>query len=380
MVVAKDFKSGYQYHEFDSEGGLRVFGTHWCWAVTHMDGIETPAAQTNRATDQTTRTDYYPSLPYHTNSQSDTHQECHEYRFAQNYIELKVEKETTENGSLSVCLTFGRPVGKRLCSPYSSATASSAWHQTEDSVSLGFVYFYDYDHMRHIFDQVPRGTASLGERTPWGYADGIIIYLSISLSGLEDPRVHYVITDEIMERWEGILLEEPMFHLQVYEYRHETQRLMTGGVELRVGGEVVEFHPSLDQPPVTSRKVFDDFVHFRNIAAIKNALFKTKMELQSESESESEMNQPLPIWFIEQAQKEETRVDLESPPEWIFPWLQIEEFAIKAIESGTLDLCRKTVKSRMTDLLRQKKTTTDTAARHKAKSAAKKSGSSSHWL
>ncbi|KAJ3765470.1 hypothetical protein FB446DRAFT_460663 [Lentinula raphanica] len=305
--------------------------------------------------------------------------------------DLQVEKwETTGDGTLSVCLSFGPPVAKSACSPpwssaaYSSAVASSSadsqWYQVGHPASLGSLYFPTLDYINKVISASLGRLGALGQNTPWDWNDSFITFLSTSLSDPENPRAGYLVTNEMMGRWEATLFFNPIIEFQVSEHRLKDHH-RTGGVELHVGHEVQQFHPFLGRPSIQTHHLLASFVHFRNTDAMKKAFSNTQILY-----SKLGRDLPLPDWFHDLPLKPE---NLQTPPDYALPWLKLRAFillmleqdggwthhtGIKAITQATLEEFEGVMKNRLIPLLKRKNNQKDWYVKN---SAATNEGSTS---
>ncbi|KAJ3711939.1 hypothetical protein C8R42DRAFT_687760 [Lentinula raphanica] len=288
--------------------------------------------------------------------------------------ELLLQKSTSESPQepIRLCLSF---VGLELqpnpiCTPSSPSTS---WLPSGvPSISLGHAYFANKEHGEYIFNSLRHSlvpSEGQDERTPWEYVDGIMTFLSMSYSGLQNPVT--VLTEETLKTWEGILLENTPTRLEVREYITSSKdQRSTGDLKVLVGEEAMMFHGSnMKSLKLKPRPSFSGVVvHFRNKAVMKKALSEIH-ELASKSNDEP------PPWLVGLVAKGNPK----KLPKYCVAWTRVNKFmkllserdsgyvhhrSVKAITSSTLSEWEIVWKGGLESLVKSKKQMNDSRTRY----------------
>ncbi|KAJ3770602.1 hypothetical protein FB446DRAFT_806921 [Lentinula raphanica] len=289
-------------------------------------------------------------------------------------LELLLQKYTSKSPKepIRLCLSF---VGLELqpnpiCTPSSPSTS---WLPSGvPSISLGHAYFANKEHGEYIFNSLRHSlvpSEGQDERTPWEYVDGIMTFLSMSYSGLQNPVT--VLTEETLKTWEGILLENTPTRLEVREYITSSKdQRSTGDLKVLVGEEAMMFHGSnMKSLKLKPRPSFSGVVvHFRNKAVMKKALSEIH-ELASKSNDEP------PPWLVGLVAKGNSK----KLPKYCVAWTRVNKFmellserdsgyvhhrSVKAITSSTLSEWEIVWKGGLESLVKSKKQMNDSRTRY----------------
>ncbi|KAJ3728375.1 hypothetical protein C8R42DRAFT_716317 [Lentinula raphanica] len=223
------------------------------------------------------------------------------------------------------CLEIG---DDNICSPTDRLPSSDWEHGLEYVVILGAMYFSDdaskQQTKQQIIDSLKQYLAGnvLATTTPFLYVHRALDFLRTVDSGLEFLTT--AITHDTIDNFQTIIkMEEESTSVQVSEIKHRINSLKTGGIEISVGSEVMEFIGKATQTKNTNTlglaHTFVASVYFREPHLLKEALAR----IERQALSTSDFN-PSPSWLTEMARKEKLHMD--KLPKFAAGWVKADNF------------------------------------------------------
>ncbi|KAJ3770843.1 hypothetical protein FB446DRAFT_790142 [Lentinula raphanica] len=222
------------------------------------------------------------------------------------------------------CLQIG---DDNICSP--TERLPSDWkHGPEYVVILGAMYFSDdaskQQTKQQIIDSLKQYLAGnvLATTTPFLYVHRALDFLRTVDSGLEFLTT--AITHDTIDNFQTIIkMEEESTSVQVSEIKRRNNSLKTGGIEISVGSEVMEFIGKATQTKNTNTlglaHTFVASVYFREPHLLEEALAR----IERQALSTSDFN-PSPSWLTEMARKEKLHMD--KLPKFAAGWVKADNF------------------------------------------------------
>ncbi|KAJ3837998.1 hypothetical protein F5878DRAFT_190896 [Lentinula raphanica] len=225
------------------------------------------------------------------------------------------------------CLEIG---DDKICSPTERLPSSDWEHGLEYVVILGAMYFSDdaskQQTKQQIIDSLKQYLAGnvLATTTPFLYVHRALDFLRTVDSGLEFLTT--AITHDTIDNFQTIIkMEEESTSVQVAEIRRRSDSFKTGGVEISVGSEVMEFTSKYGTRTKNTNTLglthnFVASVYFTRPHLMKEALAR----IEKQAMSTSDFN-PSPSWLTELARKEKLHID-KLPISVAAGWVKADNF------------------------------------------------------
>ncbi|KAJ3763089.1 hypothetical protein EV360DRAFT_78680 [Lentinula raphanica] len=220
------------------------------------------------------------------------------------------------------CLEIG---DDNICSP--TEHLASEWeHGPEYVVNLGSMYFANDAWKQHIINSLEQFLATKVSSTtpPFLYVHRALDFLCTVDSGLEFLTT--AITHDTIDNFQTIIkMEEESTSVQVTEIKRRSNSRKTGGVEISVGSEVMEFigkatpkAESMITPGFTPNFVATVYFTRPHDHLMKEALERIEEQAMSTSGSS-------PSWLIGLARKEKCQ-DMRDLPILAAGWVKADKF------------------------------------------------------